>query len=287
MEAIWKEPLRENTVMRIFRGQTDDWPLLPKLFRTDRTQNELRNLEHMLMCLFEQRCLFLLPSVPEGQYDKMSLAQHYGLPTRLLDWSSNPLMALFFAVDTLEPAQPTVWVYDVSQEQRDAGNTLNRETFIQDHKLTPILNPSRHSQRVVAQAGWHTVHSLPGAEDDSVRVQPMNEADDAKRLTSVTIEPQKARAIKRELWDMGIHSATVYGDLTSVCREIQDHLEIPSGMRGTGGSGLRDRQRSTGVAGHPDPHPRLDERTEGQETPSLGHPGASADAGAACIGNGV
>jgi hypothetical protein len=54
----------------------------------------------------------------------------------------------------------------------------------------------------------------------------MNEAEDAAFLTVIAIEPQRARAIKRELRYMGIHSATVYGDLTSVCREIHDDLEL-------------------------------------------------------------
>jgi hypothetical protein len=231
MEAIWKEPVKENAAMRLFRGQTKDWPLLPKLFRTDKPLQKLREMEWLLMQAFKARCVYLLPSVPEGQYDMMSLAQHHGLPTRLLDWSSNPLMALFFAVDTLDPPRPEVWMYDVSLEQLDSGNGLNRQAGIQDQKATVVLNPSSHSQRVVAQAGWHTIHSPTEGEDQAVVVQPMNEGADAKRLTVLSIEPKKAKDIKLELRTMGIHSTTVYGDLTSVCREIQDDLEIPSGMR--------------------------------------------------------
>jgi len=231
MEALWNEPMRENSLMRLYRGQTDDWPLLPKLFRVDRSQDDIRQLEYMLMQSFKQRCLFMLPSVPEGQYDMMSLAQHHNLPTRLLDWSSNPLMALFFAVDTHNPPHPTVWLYYATDIQLTDGRGLNRQVGVQDRKSTVILQPSRHSQRVVAQAGWHTVHSLTATEDPAARVPPMNESEDAKCLTSIMIEPTKARDIKHELRNMGIHSATVYGDLTSVCREIQDDLGIPTGMR--------------------------------------------------------
>ena len=234
MEAVWREPPRDNTAIRIFRGQIENWPLLPKLFRSDRRPQELRDLEYSLMRQFRERCFYLLPSEPEGQYDMMSLAQHHGLPTRLLDWSSNPLMGLFFAVDTLEPSRPTVWIHDASQEQVEDGKILNLQAGIKEGNSTTILNPSRHSQRVVAQAGLHTVHRLDGTGDGNLAVRAMNETEDANRLTLITIAPQKAKHIKHELKSMGIHGATVYGDLTSVCREIQDDLEIPFGMRRDG-----------------------------------------------------
>ncbi|MGD0499204.1 MAG: hypothetical protein ABSC23_12300 [Bryobacteraceae bacterium] len=80
--------------------------------------------------------------------------------------------------------------------------------------------PTRHSQRVVAQAGWHTVHRL-GADEDEVIVEPMTTSLDSERLAVVEIDPQRALEIRIELREMGIHSGTVYGDLSSICREIE------------------------------------------------------------------
>jgi hypothetical protein len=52
----------------------------------------------------------------------------------------------------------------------------------------------------------------------------MNEGDDANQLSLIPLHPSKSQPIKKELRDMGIHAATVYGDLTSICREMQDEL---------------------------------------------------------------
>jgi hypothetical protein len=114
MEAIWKLPkIKVPEYRRIYRGQGRDLPLLPKLFRRKEPVETLRAFEFLCLNEFKERCLYLLPSVPEYQYDMMSLAQHYGLPTRLLDWSSNPLTALFFAVESVD-SSPTVYVYECS-----------------------------------------------------------------------------------------------------------------------------------------------------------------------------
>lgn len=236
MEAIWNKPPDDDIGQRIYRGQSNDWPLLPKLFRPEvllanTGDGSVGNLEMRLMEQFRARSLYLLPSAPNTEYDVMSLAQHYGLPTRLLDWSSNPLMALFFAVEGSAPSRPVVWIYDGTETQLTLGRACKRAQGQLDPAPIVIVQPAPHSHRVVAQAGWHTVHSLTLGMRQTGTMRPMYEIEQPTRLAAIPIEPQKARSIKQELWHMGIHAATVYGDLTSVCREIQDDLEIPYEMR--------------------------------------------------------
>jgi hypothetical protein len=95
-----------------------------------------------------------------------------------------------------------------------------------------LLRPSRHSQRIVAQAGWHTVHSFYGREDNSLGGVSMNEsARDREQLTIIEINPTSIQLIRNELSAMGIEAATVYGDLTSVCTELQNNAGVSPGMR--------------------------------------------------------
>jgi hypothetical protein len=212
MEKIWSEPSKPDTSKRIFRGQADEWDLLPRLFRADKQPQEFESIEEKLLAEFKARSPYLLPSTPSDPLDWLSLAQHHGLPTRLLDWSSNPLMALFFAVESPGAPKPTVWIYDATQKQLDDGKNLGS---VQGLEVTTILEPVRHSQRVAAQAGWHTVHHA-FSEDKSALVRPLNKTDgDSGRLVLVSVHPNTTKGVRRELRDMGIHNATVYADLSS------------------------------------------------------------------------
>ncbi len=235
MEVIWEKPPDDDIGQRIYRGQSNDWPLLPKLFRPEvlRTNTGDRSpsrLEEQLMEQFRERSPYLVPSSPTLIYDMMSLAQHYGIPTRLLDWTSNPLMALFFAAEGVTPPSPIVYIYDGTQKQLEFGEACRRAPRL-DPAATVIVRPAAHSHRIVAQAGWHTLHSLTLGIYQTGKMRPMWLTEQPNRLAKIPIEPQKAGSIKRELRDMGIHAATVYGDLASVCREIQDDLGIPSDIR--------------------------------------------------------
>lgn len=84
-----------------FRGQPNAaFDLNPGVFRS----LDFERSERQMLDEFKHSALSRSDVHPEDYWDWLVLAQHHGLPTRLLDWSENPLQALFFAVSGVSSA---------------------------------------------------------------------------------------------------------------------------------------------------------------------------------------
>lgn len=223
----WSQP-EAGEVKPWYRGQKRaDWDLIPGEYRfPDVNADEIRS-EFML------KASELLPRVPGGDWEWYFIMQHYGLPTRLLDWTTGSLIGLHFALchDTGR-SDAAVWMLDpwelnsASVGHPDLLLTSDREAqkylhpiYSKGRKLPPppvAIVPPYNSARITVQRGTFTVHGRD--------MRGLNEQF-GRRLLKIVVPKERCLPMRRELRNAGISEFTVFPDLDGLCRDIRA-LEI-------------------------------------------------------------
>lgn len=222
-----------------FRGHRNAaYRLQASALRGDRfRENEVAMLKR-----FMQDALPHLAEPPASDWDWLLLAQHHGVPTRLLDWSENALVALFFACETddtrlegVPEPDGDVWVLMPEGLNRQAGTWSSKHVedlpFVGvDSNLDPY-NPmagtapqvplrhvaviaSRNFPRIISQWGTFTITG----EETAIEHLP----DAAKFLTRIRVEGAAKQQILEELRSLGVEERTVYPDLHRLGSRVRE-----------------------------------------------------------------
>ncbi|MEL6183449.1 MAG: FRG domain-containing protein [Myxococcota bacterium] len=208
----------------LFRGQRRDWPLLPKVARS-KLRSSISSEETAMLKKFKAKAPPLLQYFPGGDWEWVAIAQHHGMPTRFLDWTRNPLAALWFAIREA-PARDedgalesgVVWVLDYAEA--DVVQNLEVEGSPLTNRKTRIYEPRYVDTRIKAQAGVFTAHVLNKRDGKESFVPFERHLKFDGRLRKLIVEPTSFRAMRNALHRCGVCAETLYGDLTGLAETI-------------------------------------------------------------------
>jgi hypothetical protein len=226
-----------------FRGQSDaKWPLFSSLSRYLKTfgvhKNAWRRQEARILRIFKRKAHLLLQRLPlaDDAFEWLALMQHYGAPTRLLDFSWSPFVAAFFALEhATEDA--AVWAVFPPGLNKRPNRTLRPSQKITGDEIGPwvegayekhflpnklrmavIGEPHNMNQRLLAQGGTFV---MPGVLHEPIEaIVPPDSV-----VKFVLAADQMRDAAMAELYAMNINNSTLFPGLEGLARSLAYELE--------------------------------------------------------------
>jgi hypothetical protein len=250
MQAAGFGSLHHAHIRYWFRGQADaSWDLTPGVYRPNfkltntADETERLNKERHLTQDFRAMSAGLL-TAPKSEAELYFIQQHYRMPTRLLDWTTNPLAGLYFAVERADAKEDAaLWMMDAYALGPDQGGkwpngrvfngiASSRSPLFED-ALHPIfrwqddpgkfpefilpVRPDQFDRRIALQRGCFTFHP----PTKGILTQALT-----RNLKAYKIPAASKGPLLKELALLGVDTFSIYGDLD----HLADYLKFVHGV---------------------------------------------------------
>ena len=208
----------------VYRGQARHrgWPLRPSIARLPSESldgfDSWHGVQGNFLRNFRRLALPYLESKPQNDIQWLILAQHYRIPTNVLDCTTNPLKALFFAVE--DPEQDgfdgVVWNLELSGYYSDRDITELVESKSGKGESLVWYLPPHDNARVVAQESIFAFFPFPHSFEP---IPPLENLEHCKKdistLEKYVIPKEEKKVCRRELLALGISHMSLFPDFVN------------------------------------------------------------------------
>ena len=227
---------RWKTVSLWFRGLShSNYHLEPTIYRKNIWKYDVLDAKEIYTEFLRRAKPYITTQYQYSKWEWYYLMQHYGVPTRLLDWTEGALIALFFALRKVGyVAVPCVWVLDpwwlnkltsqndilyysdpaIREDIDKVVSYYDDEANLPDYPIA--LLPAHIDIRIISQKSVFTIH---GKKHDGF-LDLCREHQDV-RIMKLRINGRKAKAIREQLITLGINESSLFPDLEGLAREIK------------------------------------------------------------------
>ncbi len=211
---------KESRGTWVFRGHSDiAYKLTPSVGRSQHTSPSFPKYERGLFDIFRREAYGCLPTVPTEDWELLALAQHHGLPTRLLDWTYNLLVALYFAVEADARVDGEV----IALRARSKPSSVRTKSPFD--LVSPIkYYPNIVTPRIRAQEGLFVACVAPAVALD----QPL---DRPWKIDRLRVPFDRKASLRYELFRLGIHASSLFPDINGLAARIRWQHSISSPFR--------------------------------------------------------
>ena len=215
----------------VYRGVNDETnhKLIPSIGRMTKFQDEdydFHQNELEILNKFKLRSYGQLKQHPRNDWEWLTLAQHHGLPTRLLDWTSSPLVAAYFAT------KPEFESNSKLKPCCKNGGAIYAVHFCEYIDTEEFINPFNYnehgffypphiSERVSGQSGLFSIQPNPINE-----FQEGYENDNENVIEKISFSQEVAEEIQKALYFLGVRQGNLFPDLDGFALDLKTQFSI-------------------------------------------------------------